>query len=195
MELELPLWLFVIVVVALIVALAGLFGLFNWFLSLPFWLLGWNLLYLFAFMALAIYFVATQRGTIQYIAFTFLALLIFLTFIVPSVLLEFDGYAVFGLGLWVIPVIIVIDALIPSYPTAELLLMIPLKKFFGINFFYGWLISIGFFLFLAVIFSIMFFDIFAFIFRSIDLSIPMLVFYVVYFVVVIVAGNYILESD
>ena len=124
------------------------------------------------------------EGILRLISFVVLILILFAVLIVPAVFFQ-DGFAlVLQFGIFAVPLLLLIDIILPPFPSTELLIIVPLKKYFGIPLLVGEVIVI------IISFAILFMVAAAYpailplILMSVDFSLGAIAFYLAFFIVV-----------
>lgn len=135
-------WVISAVIVGVILT-AFFLGFFNGLIGFitAFGFLSFVLLLLLVGVLIAI--IVNFEGVPRLLAFVALSVIGFIFLVIPNIVLTQNFGSLFSLGFVGFFIgVLALDVLSPPYPTAELLLIVPLRKFFGIPFWLAELLSL-----------------------------------------------------
>ena len=158
-----------------------LFGLFNFVLLL---------LMIAVFVGVSLY----AEGTWKLFGVMGLMVIAFIFLFIPNFVITFGFASLFSLGfLGFFITIIILDILSPPYPTLELVIMIPLKKYFGVPFWIGEAISLGLAVVGLLVIAAFYYPVWDIFIQNFEFSLFHVIAFVIYFVVMIFGFDRLVE--
>jgi len=154
-----------------------------------------NFILLFLIIAVLVGITLNFEGVWKLIGVAGLMVIAFIFLFIPNFVITYGFASLFSFGfVGFFVVIIILDMLSPPYPTIELILMIPLKKYFGVPFWLGEVISIGLALIGLLIVAIFYSSIWDILIQNFVFTPFHIVGFVAYFIIVVFVFDKLVES-
>ncbi len=181
-------------VLAIILA-AFFLGAFNPLIEFFFLFGAVNFVLLLLTIAVLLGIAINVEGVWKLIGVAGLMVIAFIFLFIPNFIITYGFASLFSLGfLGFFIVILILDILSPPYPTIELILMIPLKKYLGVPFWLGEIISLGLALFGLLIVGIFYSSVWDIFIQNLVFTPFHVIGFIAYFIIVVFVFDKLVDS-